>query len=261
MAQRVRMVLVIGIGNGVLLPLAVVFAQAIHTVDNSRPAQFEVASVKPSRAVEHGGGSAGLQPGGRFVMTNGPVRVLINMAYPTATREIVGAPDWVTYDNYDVEARAGRDLPFTELPPLLRGLLASRFGLRAHLEMRVRPVYELRVDDANRKLGPAMRPTSRDCESSRDACPTKDGPGLIDSAGMSMPAFVTWLPALVGRPVLDKTGLQGYYELVLKYSVGNASDAPSIFTALRDQLGLTLKAVDAPSEVIVIDHIQRPDPD
>jgi len=220
---------------------------------------FEVASVKPSRAIEHGGGSSGLQPGGRFVMTNGPVRVLINQAYPTSTREIVGAPDWVTYENYDVEARAGRDLKDVELAPLLRNLLADRFKMRAHLETRIRPVYELRVAAADRHLGPAMRSTARDCEASGD-CMSKGGLGIIDSNGMSIAAFVTWLPALVGRPVLDYTNLAGDYELHLQYSTGDTDDAPSVFTALREQLGLTLKSVDAPTEVIIIDHIERPTP-
>src|SRR3982751_3558220 len=78
-------------------------------------ATFEVASIKPSAATERGGGSAGLQPGGRFVMKNGPVRVLINMAFQTQTGEIVG-PDWITYgEHYDVEARAGREITYQEL--------------------------------------------------------------------------------------------------------------------------------------------------
>jgi len=216
---------------------------AAQTADISR---FDVVSVKPSHAVEHGGGSSGLQPGGRFVMTNGPVRVLINQAYPTQTREIVGAPDWVTYDNYDVEARAGRDLPFSKLPPLMRNLLADRFKLRAHLETRVRPMYELRVA-ADGKLGPDMRPSTIGC--------------VIESNGTSMDAYITWLPYRVGRPVLDKTGLTGNYALRLRYSTSASDDAPAMPTALREQLGLTLKPVDAPTDVIVIDHIERPDPD
>lgn len=236
--------------GALLCPAA--FGQSIDTGDHAKQLRFEVVSVKPSRAVEHGGGSSGLQPGGRFVLTNGPVRVLINMAYPTLTREIVGAPDCVTYDNYDVEARVGHDLRYADLAPLIRNLLADRFKLQAHIEERVRPVYELRVAAADRRLGPAMRPSSVDCEASRNACSTKGGRGSIDSNGMPMAAFVTWLPALVGRPVLDKTDLPGYYELLLKYSADATTDAPSIFTALREQLGLTLKPVDAPTDEIVI---------
>jgi uncharacterized protein (TIGR03435 family) len=71
-------------------------------------------------------------------------------------------------------------------------------------------------------------------------------------------SFVTWLPARVGRPVLDRTGLSGDYELLLKYSTGASDDAPSITTAVREQLGLTLESVEAPTEVLVIDYIERP---
>lgn len=235
-------------------------AQTIQDVDPGRLPRFEVASVKPSRAVEHGGGSSGLQPGGRFVMTNGPVRVLINWAYPTMTREIVGAPDWVTYDNYDVEARVGHDLPLADLPPLMRSLLADRFKLRAHVETRVRPIYELRVV-TDGKLGPDMMPSSVDCESRRGACATTGGDGVIESNGTSIAAFATWLPYRAGRPVIDKTGLAGNYALRLRYSTKAPDDAPALPTALREQLGLTLKPVDAPMDVVVIDHIERPDPD
>ena len=73
-----------------------------------------------------------------------------------------------------------------------------------------------------------------------------------------MMSFVTWLPARVGRPVLDKTGLSGDYELLLKYSTADTDDAPSLPTALREQLGLALQPVEAPMEVLVIDHIERP---
>jgi uncharacterized protein (TIGR03435 family) len=234
---------------------------AITSAAAQSPSAFEVVSVKRASALEHGGGSSGLQPGGRFVMTNGPVRVLLNMAYRTPTNELIGAPDWVTYENWDVEARAGRDLQFDELAPLLRHLLADRFKLRAHLETRGRPAYELRMVRADRQLGPAMRPSKMDCESLRGACSTRGelGEGLIESNGISMVRFATWLPARVGRPVFDKTGLDGDYELVLRFAtLADATDAPSLPTALREQLGLTLEPVDLPTEVLVIDHIERP---
>ena len=194
-------------------------------------------------------------------MTNGPVGVLLGWAFGTPPNgEVVGAPDWVTSENFDVEARAGRDLARAELAPLMRSLLADRFKLRAHVETRVRQLYELRLARTDRRLGPAMRPSTTDCESSQTACSTRGGlgSGEIVSNGISMTRFATWLPALVGRPVIDKTGLRGYYEVSLKYSMATADDAPVLPTALREQLGLMLQPVDAPTEVLVIDHIERP---
>ena len=124
----------------------------------------------------------------------------------------------------------------------------------------MRPVYELRVDRPDRRLGPEMRSSTLDCESQQSACTTRGGgnTGTIESNGMSMPVFITWLPALAGRPVLDETGLVGNYELRLRYSAGIGDDGPALPTALREQLGLRLEPVNAPTEVLVIDHIERP---
>ena len=244
----------------VVAAIVLALGVAVSTQSGSGVA-FEVASVKRSRAIERGGGSSGLQPGGRFVMVNGPVRVLLNTAYRTPTNEIVGAPDWVTYENYDVEARAGRDLRYEELAPLIRSLLVDRFKLRAHLETQVRPVYELRMARADRRLGPAMRLSRVDCESTRGACSTRGelGEGVIESSGISMERFASWFPARVGRPVFDRTGLEGYYELRLAFAtLADATGAPALPTALREQLGLTLEPVDLPTEVLVIEHIERP---
>ena len=143
-------------------------------------------------------------------MTNGPVRVLLGWAYAIPQPgEIFGAPDWVTYENYDVEARAGRNLSVAELAPFMRELLAGRFKLEAHIETRIRPVYELHVARADGKLGPAMRPSTVDCDITRGACTTNGGDGVIESNGTTMARFATWLPARVGRQVVDKTGLTG----------------------------------------------------
>jgi uncharacterized protein (TIGR03435 family) len=239
--------------------IAAMIALNVAAHAQSPPSSFDVASIKRSRSIE-GGGSARLQPGGRYIMINGPVRVLLTTAYPTLTSEIVDAPDWVTYEKYDVDARAGRDLRYEELTPLLRSLLADRFKLRAHLETRVRPVYELRVARTDQRLGPEMRQSKIDCESRPGECWTRGGgnSGVIESNGISMMSFVTWLPARVGRPVLDKTGLVEDYELLLKYSVAATDDAPAFPTALREQLGLELRAVEIPTEVLVIDYIERP---
>jgi uncharacterized protein (TIGR03435 family) len=240
---------------------ALVLTLTTATITAQSLTSFEVVSIKRASAIERGGGSSRLRPGGRFVMTNGPVGVLLGWAYGTPPNgEVVGAPDWVTYENYDIEARAGRNISASELAPLMRDLLATRFKLRAHLETRVRQVYELRIARTDRRLGPAMQLSTTDCESSPGACSTRGGlgSGEIVSNGISMTRFATWLPALVGRPVIDKTELRGYYEVSLKYAMAAADDLPVLPTALREQLGLMLQPVDAPTEVLVIDHIQRP---
>jgi uncharacterized protein (TIGR03435 family) len=154
-----------------------------------------------------------------------------------------------------VEARAGGEITYEQLAPMLQDFLADRFKLKAHFETRTRPMYELRVVRTDGGLGPDMRLSKFNCDV--DTCTTRGGTGLMESDGIPFAAFITWLPGMSGRPVIDKTGLSGTYEVRLRYAPDNA-DGPSVFTALREQLGLKLEPVQAPTPVLVIDRIERP---
>src|SRR5262249_11048538 len=118
------------------------------------PPQFEVASIKPNKSGP-GPQRIGIQPGGRFVATNIPVRDLISLAYgqpqPLPNFQIIGGPSWITSDRFDITAKAEGDAqPSPTGPPsqmfmMIRGLLADRFKLVAHEETRDQPVYVLRL--------------------------------------------------------------------------------------------------------------------
>ena len=99
---------------------------------------FEVVSIKRSPP-DAPLGRAGLQPGGRYVMTNGPVRILINVAYPSSSNEIINAPAWVTYENYDVVATATQTATADDISAMMRAMLAERSKLAARYENRQRP--------------------------------------------------------------------------------------------------------------------------
>jgi uncharacterized protein (TIGR03435 family) len=236
--------------------------------------RFEVVSIKRS-APDAPAGQAGPQPGGRYVLTNGPVRILISTAYPSQANEIVGAPDWVTYERYDVTAVAGRNVSSAELQSMLRAMLAERFHLSARYDMAERPVYALLRARDDGTLGPRMRRTLVTCDAAPAQPPPPAGPvppctarftsGSIAASGFSMEALAVNLARPAGRTVVDRTGLTDSFDFSLEYSpdplTGDAGDAPSLFTALQEQLGLKLQASRALVPVVVIDRIERPTPD
>src|SRR5688572_30248114 len=139
------------------------------TAQNRAPARFEAVSIK--RTPPGGApGRAGLQPGGRYVLTNGPIRILIDVAYPTDSNEILDAPDWVVRDPYDVTAVAGRDVEQDELAEMMREMLAERFKLVAQVEKRDRPVFALMRANPDGRPGPNLRQTT-DCSTRESTTP------------------------------------------------------------------------------------------
>ena len=264
--------------------------------------QFEVASVKPNKSGP-GPMRIGMQPGGRFTATNVPVRDLISMAYgerqPLPNFQIIGGPGWVTSDRFDIAAKAeGAPQPSQAGPPtqmflMLRSLLAERFKLVAHEETRDQPIYVLRLDRSDGKLGPKFRPATVDCAALRGAtrgapppgppppgqappCGMMMGPGRLMSGGASIDMLANSLSRFVGRVVVDRTGLTGNFEWTLEFTPDQSQmppggvppgvpappvDGPSLFTALKEQLGLKLESDHGPVRVLVIDSIEQPTAD
>lgn len=242
---------------------------------------FEVVSIKRSPP-DAPAGRAGLMPGGRYVLSNGPIRVLIGIAYPSPTNEFINAPDWVTNENYDITGLAGPAATFPQVAEMLKAMLADRMKLVAHYEMREREVYEL-VLASDGRLGPGLRQSTVDCVAVEAAArarneilqpPAATGPvpqctlrradGLLEANAWSMTALAENLRSRGGRVVIDRTGLTGAYDFKLEWAPDPASNAdgrPSLFTALQEQLGLKLQPSTAPLAVVVIDRIERPTPD
>ena len=168
---------------------------------------------------------------------------------------------------------------------MLRSLLTDRFKLAAHLETRQVPIYSLVLANSNRRLGPKLEPGLPECAPTGRANPPPEcgggGRGLLKASYRDMPTLAKVLSSMpaVGRPVVDNTGLTGNYKIEVRFNPaaqtlsttppgsGAAppppidSDAPSIFTALQEQLGLKLEDAKGPIQVLVIDHIERPTPD
>ena len=126
------------------------------STDRSR-LSFDVASIKRSPEPVRGG-SLRFLPGGRYERIGGTISALLQFAYPTTRGDIVGAPDWVFSERYDVLASAGRDATQDEIGAMMRSLLEDRLNVRARVMTEEQPIWHLVVARPDGRLGPALKP-------------------------------------------------------------------------------------------------------
>jgi bla regulator protein blaR1 len=260
-----------------LLTSAAVSAQIPEpAVAGARPG-FDVATIR-ERGPD-GPISITAFPGGRFEAINYTIPSLILFAYKLQVFQLVGVPDWAHPVRYDILAKG-------EAPSSLPQLLADRFKLQMHKETRQLPMYELVLARKDGKLGPNLRLSSHhaECAAWVEArqrgesppqpkfCPgeRKVAPGRLSGTSQFLSDLArNRLPFLVGRPVEDRTGLTGWFDYELTFMPTGqgrdslppgveSSDAPSLLRALEEQLGLKLQPLEAPVDVLVVDHLERP---
>ena len=271
--------------------LVLLVAASLHAQEPS----FDVASVRANRS-EQTENSIQLLPNGRFVATNSTLRRLILRAYNLHDSQLIGAPEWVDRERFDIDARAAtppRDGP-EALIPMVRTLLSERFALRSHTELRQLSAFVLTRAQEGR-LGPQIRPTEADCSgqrvptqeeiraSVRDGWPpcgmvfvvsftTKAAAGAavemrFRRSATSIDDLAASFPNAVGRPVVNRTGLEGRYDVEYSYApqppdpgVTSAfrPDTPGLLAAVEEQLGLKLDAERTEVPVMVIDGVEPP---
>lgn len=266
---------------------------------------FDVASVKSN---DQGPGLSRFSyaAGGRVTIVNIPLRQIVLSAFRLQSFQLLNAPDWIDAP-FDIVAKADGNPPVVEMQTMLQALLRDRFGLVTHVETRNLPVYALAVSRGDGRLGDSLRRSGTDCmpvtlpklpggappppppppagalpppengpaDPNRlgGRCPSLLLPGYVSAREVTMTQFATILGRWVGRKVVDRTALDGTFDVDLKYQsdqpvaigpggVGITTDptAPSIFTALQEQLGLRLEATKGAVEVLIIDRMQRPGP-
>ena len=261
------------------------------------PTTFDVASVRPNRSGEPGSRFR-REPGGRFTATNVTLQQLLTNAYQIQGFQLLNLPDWATTERFDIVAKIAGDPP--PMPPgspddpmmlAVRALLVDRFKLAVHKETRRLDIYALVMARADRKPGPSLRSSAQDCERvMREAartgvapspppgvevfCGLRRGFGRVVAGGAWMGMLASNLAPQVGRTVTDRTGLAGFWDLEMTFAqeiVGSVPpgveippvdpNAPSLFTALQEQLGLKLEPTRGPVDVIVVDSVSRPTAD
>jgi uncharacterized protein (TIGR03435 family) len=256
--------------------------------------RFEVASV---RAGGTPGAFPGVSvlPGGRISAPNVTLRELIRNAHGVDETRTVGGPEWIADARFAIEAKAARpDATPSQLQAMLAALLAERFSLKIRHQPRALPVFLLTLARSDGRLGPALRRAGAACEPitrppdlpprpprfdslprgltlaiTEGRCPTMSAPGWMAGRAITIAQLAARLTPYAGREVIDRTSLAGDFAFELRYGaelppivagarVPPTSDGESLFTAVREQLGLALKAARAPLDVIVIDGAQRP---
>ena len=237
---------------------------------------FEVASVKPGDPNERRV-SLFIQPGGKLSTTNASLQMLIGFAYDVRDHQISGGPTWLDAAKFNIEAKAPSDARIppgpdgaAELRLMLQSLLAERFKLVVHRETREQQVYNLAVDKAGLKMKEATNVGPGQPQGLR-----MTGRGDVTGTAAPVPLLINFLSQQLGRSVVDKTGLTGKYDFMLKWAPDPGTAAgpragddaappvdasgPSIFTAVQDELGLKLQSAKGPVEILVIDGPEKPD--
>jgi uncharacterized protein (TIGR03435 family) len=256
-----------------LIGAATVGARQRGSDNPDTSASFEVASVKPNNSGEQGSGTQ-WQPNGSLYATNLTLKSVIARAYEVREFQVDG-PGWVSSDRFDITARAREGTPDSSRPAMLRSLLAERFKLAAHFETREQPVFALVLRDPGR-LGPQLTKSKLVCSGSAATSTGFCGlntsvgrtGGRVTGGGLTMDRVAAAIANYaVDQAVIDRTGLEGTFDFELRFTrdtggtANQPPDAPSIFTAVQEQLGLRLESSRGPVPFLVIDAVQQPTPD
>lgn len=264
-------------------------AQTGAKPEDAKP-QFEVASF---RQAAPGSPAYRLRltfaPGGRLTVPNYTLKELIALAWEIQPFRISGGPAWIDSIRYNVSAKADHDVEWKEATLMLQSLLSDRFQLTMHRDAKDLPIYALVLAKKDGKLGPWL------IESKEGSCTTADSSALQPEPGKAPKPQCDMLAGtfrqlkgasvppgelalafgnILGRMVVDKTGLTGNFDIDLAWTPDETqylqlppsvpkpppSDAApvSIFTAIQEQLGLKLESRKGPVEMFVIDRAEKP---
>lgn len=272
-----------GLARGTALGVVLLAAASygVFAQDVPRPS-FQVASIKPNTTNPPNRMQRPL-PGGRWSSRNATLQMMILTAYGIQPYQLIGGPNWMEADGFDIEAKADGEASTSQILLMLQSLLADRFKLAMHRETREQPVYNLTA--AKGAFNPPA-PKQGGCEPLDPTAPPHPGPmpcgmirtgfsGFLDGYNVEISKVVYSLASVMGRPVIDHTGFTGALDLHLKFTPDATTPGlpggalgvppadpdpsrPNIFDALQEQLGLKLTSSKGPVEVLIIDHVERP---
>ena len=228
----------------------------------TKPLTYDVVSIRPNKS---GGYTRWRTLPNGASMTNITAFQLFWFAYAIQMEDqIAGLPGWARTEQFDIEAKMDDEVlaALQKLPDkeqqhqrqlMQQAILAERFKLKVHHEIKEQPIYDLVIAKGGRKFK-----ESPPSEAQRMTA----GGNRIMVQGMSLDNLVGNLSGTTGRLVIDETGLTGNYDFELKWTPddqqGAADAGPTLFTALEEQLGLKLVPAKGPVDVFVIDHVERP---
>jgi uncharacterized protein (TIGR03435 family) len=238
--------------------------------ENADP-NFEVATIKPNIS-----GAASMQgltlQGRNFATRNSSLADLISFAYNVQVKQIVGGPDWMDKDRYDIAAVPEQEgVPNGEqLKIMMRKLIVDRFAMKFHTDKKEMSAYVLTVGKIGQKLNPTQ------LKGPLPGISIRPGTGgiTLNMVNATIGDFTGFLQILVlDRPVVDRTGIQGRFDYQCTFApddsqfnghppippqANSADAAPGLFDAIQQQLGLKLDAEKTDVDVISIDHVEKP---
>ena len=224
------------------------FASALWCQTATRP-EFEVASVKVNGSMS--GGSQWNPQHGNFTAENASLKQLVGFAYHIPGFLISG-PGWLDSARFDINAKGKGDAPDSQVRLMMQSLLADRFHLLAHRETKEGPVYFLSVMSGGLKAQPADTPNPAPYPQ------LPAGPhAMMQMAHATMAELAVSLTDFAKRLVVDRTGIEGTYRVQVWYGNNPESDAPDLFTALQEQVGLKLESGRGPVETLVVDRADK----
>jgi uncharacterized protein (TIGR03435 family) len=223
--------------------------------------KFDVVSVKPSAG--RGGRGAGkgtANDPSLFAIHNQTVKGMILHAYNLQEYQLIGGPSWIDNDRFDVDAKPEQPTPQDQMLLMFRSVLADRFGLVTHRDIRTMSAYSLTVAKGGPKFGPYFQLLK-----DGDPFPPAEGRlllgGTLREFGVGLrrnmqsfdPSTGPVPPGTEVPPVIDHTGIAGSYSMRL--DIGTQEDWPAL---LEHQLGLRLELHKEPIEVLIVDHVAKP---
>ena len=245
----------------------------VHAQSPTAPPVFDVASIHENTTHDQHTHNSIYNSwmNARFNATNLPLKMLLQFSFGMPESRILGAPDWVDSTTFDIEAKSDGsvDEQMGKLPPeqarqqklaMLQALLAERLKLVTHTETRELPIYQLVVAKGGAKLKP---------NAGGNSWGTDKNSIHVQGGDDSLAILADRLADVVGRVVVNDTGMTGQFDMRLKWTpddqpppmLNGAPDPnapPNIFTAIQEQLGLKLEPAKGPVPVLVIDQIERP---
>ena len=225
------------------------------------PLRFEVASIRPHQSAGDEPSNRRVLPGGRFVATATTVRTLIRIAFGIDDNRMSGTPGWIDNETFDIDATIVDHREVTtpqQFQQLILSLLEDRFQLKFHREQKEGPVYWLELNKPGR-FGPALKLSAPDSQPNMSTN-SNGSRAAMKVSKMSMADIAAALRRQVGRPVEDHTDLKGNFDFQIEWTPEETPDStdPSLFTVLKEQLGLKLQSAKGSVENLVIDQISQP---
>ena len=249
---------------------------------------FEVASVQVSTRPQPGM-RGGVLRGNRYELRNATMLDMIRTAYDVQPDRITGGPSWLEWNRFDIAALAPENTPPDRLRAMLKALLAERFKLAVREETKEGPIYLLTLASRDGQLGPKLRRSTYPCPVPNGPpspewlqnCSSRVGYGTLTARGIPMEQLAQSIANFygIGRLVVDRTDLTGRFDMDMEWAPmtqfrqpGNldpppdfadraVNNLPTLFVALKEQLGLTLEPGRGPVRSIVIERVDRLTPD